>query len=101
MEDVISKIDAIEEKFQAHKEERARYSTEVARVFKEKSTFLAMHGILSSNVATLENWKRGVALLEDKLKMLNDELPQPAMGDCNGLPCYEKDNVGDGLKCSF
>lgn len=57
MEEVISKIGSIEERFESHKEERGRYSTEVARVFKEKSTFMAMHGILVGNVGTLENWK--------------------------------------------
>lgn len=72
----------------------------VARVFGEKSKFMSMHNILITNVSTLENWKQGVAMLEDKLKLLTEEeLPSPAPGDCEGLPCYEKDNVGDGWKC--
>jgi len=70
MEEVVNKIDSITEKFAAHKEERNRYSTEVAKTFKEKSDFMKMHEILKSNVGTLEDWKRAVMILEEKYTQL-------------------------------
>lgn len=53
MDEIISKIGGIKERFDKHIKDRNAYAKDVAVVFKEKNDMLKIHKTLKNNVETL------------------------------------------------